>query len=50
MIFRGALRFGILCFVSLIGWVNKMYSGNYSEIALYQIGWVTITFIVHNVG
>ena len=59
MIFRGALRLGILYFVSLKGWVNKMYSENYSEIALYWLGnyyfysaqgWVTTEITQINVS
>ena len=37
MIFRAALGFGILYFVSLKGWVKKMYSEHYSEISLYWL-------------
>ena len=38
MNFRAALRLGILYFVSLKGWVNKVYSENYLETVLYLLG------------
>ena len=38
MIFRAALKLGILYFVSFKVWMNKMLSENYSEIALHWLG------------